>query len=225
MPPPWRVRHGLYERVPRVDHDGHVPEFAAITPDALLDLVATRAQQVRGRAVIAIDGADAADPVAFAHSVAERLRTAGRPSAVISLHDYVRPASVRLEYDRDSEFTYRTAWFDYAALDREVVSALRTAGQWLPALWNEHTDRSARARIHTAATDTVLLVAGPMLLGRGLAFDLTVTLRMSAGALQRCTDPADGFTIEALREHERTHTTEPDILVAWDHPDRPAVRT
>ncbi|MCU1645581.1 MAG: hypothetical protein JWN03_5856 [Nocardia sp.] len=198
-----------------------MPQFTAITPDALAELVADRATSLPGHAVIAIDGADAADPVTFARTVADLLRAGGRPAEVVALHDFVRPASVRLEYDRTGEYTYRTAWFDYAALNREVLQSLRQHGRWLPALWNEHTDRSARARIHTAAPSTVLLVAGPMLLGRNLDFDLTITLQMSEPALRRHTDPEAAFTIEALREHR---TEDPDILVAWDHPDRPAVR-
>lgn len=200
-----------------------MPAFTAITPDGLIDLVAERATGLPGYAAIAVDGADAAEPVSFARTVAERLRTGGRPAEVVSLHDFVRPASLRLEYDRESEFSYRTAWFDYEALTREVLAPLHREGRWLPALWDERADRSARARIRTAAEGTVLLVAGPMLLGRGLAFDLTVSLRMSDAALRRRTAPEDAFTVAALSEY-RSGGDEPDILVAWDHPDRPAVR-
>ncbi|MFF0637000.1 hypothetical protein ACFYTS_31405 [Nocardia sp. NPDC004151] len=201
-----------------------MPEFTALTPDALLELVAGRAGALRGYAVVAVDGADAAGPMTVADGVTELLRSRGRPAEVVSLHDFVRPASVRLEYDRDSEFTYRTAWFDYAAVNREVLKPLRDGGRYLPALWNEQTDRSARARIRTAAEGTVLFVAGPMLLGRGLDFDLTVSLRMSEGALRRRTDPEQAFTVDGLLEYQREHTERPDILVAWDHPDRPAVQ-
>ncbi|WP_067689959.1 hypothetical protein [Nocardia jejuensis] len=201
-----------------------MPDFTAITPDGLIGLIAERAAELPGHAVIAVDGADAAHPVTFARAVTERLRAGGRPSDVVDLHDFVRPASVRLEYDRAGEFTYRTAWFDYPALSREVLESLRQHGRWLPALWNEDTDRSARARIRTAAPDTVLLVAGPMLLGRALPFDLTLALRMSDPALRRHTKPEQGFTVDGLREHQREHSEDPDILVAWDHPTRPAVR-
>ncbi|APA97948.1 hypothetical protein [Nocardia seriolae] len=201
-----------------------MPDFTAISPDTLIGMVAERALGLPGFAVIAIDGADAADPMRVATSVAERLRAHGCPADTISLHDFVRPASVRLEYDRDSEFTYRTGWFDYAALNREVLEPLRNEGRYLPALWNERADRSARARIRTAPAGTVLLLAGPMLLGRGLDFDLTVALRMSEGALRRRTDEHELFTVAGLLEYQRGRTEEPDILAAWDHPDRPAVR-
>lgn len=199
-----------------------MPEFAAITPEALTALVADRVGELSGYAVIAVEGADAADPVSFAQSVAAQLRSTGRAAEVVALHDYVRPASVRLEYDREDEYTYRTAWFDYPALAREVIDALHEQGRWLPALWNERTDRSARGRIQPAAPGTVILVAGPMLLGRYLAFDLTLTLRMSDAALRRRSAPE--FTVTAMREHREEHSEDPDLLVAWDHPDRPAVR-
>ncbi|WP_405493280.1 hypothetical protein [Nocardia sp. NBC_00511] len=201
-----------------------MPRFTALSPDALTVLVADRAAESDGYTVIAVDGADAARPVSFAEGVAELLRGRGRPAATVSLHDWVRPASVRLEYDRDSEFTYRTGWFDYAALTREVLQPLRSSGRYLPALWNEHTDRSARARIQDAAPGTVLLVAGPMLLGRGLSFDFTVELRMSEAALRRHTDPAQHFTVDGLLEYDRERDESADLLIAWDHPDRPALR-
>ncbi|AYF76669.1 hypothetical protein D7D52_25840 [Nocardia yunnanensis] len=201
-----------------------MPDFTAVSPDALLDLLAERAMGLRGYAVVAVDGADAADPGAVAHGTAERLRTRGRPAEVVSLHDFVRPASVRLEYDRDSEFTYRTGWFDYAAVNREVLKPLRDTGRFLPALWNAQADRSARARIQQAAPDTILFLTGPMLLGRGLDFDLTVALRMSDGALRRRTPPDEMFTVDGLLEHQRRQSIDPDVVVAWDHPDRPAIR-
>ncbi|WP_216900675.1 hypothetical protein [Nocardia alni] len=200
-----------------------MPSFTPITADALVESVAERADALAGRAVVAVDGADAADPRAFAESVAELIRARGRLAAVVSLHDYVRPASLRLEFGRD-ENSYRTAWFDYPGLNREVLQALREHDRWLPALWHEQTDRSARATPHSATADTILLVAGPMLLGRGLRFDLTVELRLSEGALRRASTPDDDFVVEALLYHRREQGEAADILVAWDHPDRPALR-
>jgi hypothetical protein len=197
-----------------------VPSFTPVTPDALVETVLERALALPGHAVVAVDGADAADPLAFADTIAERLRTRGRACATVSLHDYVRPASLRLEFGRD-EMSYRTAWFDYAGLNREVLQALREHNRWLPALWDEHTDRSARAAIVSAAPETIVLVAGPMLSGRGLPFDLTVELRLSEGALRRA--EVEPFIVAALLRHRRDQHPEPDILVAWDHRDRPAL--
>ncbi|WP_024805613.1 hypothetical protein [Nocardia sp. BMG51109] len=200
-----------------------MPRFDPIAADTLVDLVADRAAALPGRAVVAVDGADAADPLEFARAAAASLRTRGRPAEAVSLHDYVRPASLRLEFGRDA-LSYRTAWFDYAGLDREVLRGLREHGRWLPALWDEATDRSARATTISAAGDTVLFVAGPMLLGRGLAFDLTVELRLSEGALRRGTESTQLFTVDAVLRHRRESPEDPDVLVNWDHRDRPAVR-
>ncbi|WP_306363523.1 hypothetical protein [Nocardia sp. CC227C] len=201
-----------------------MPEFAALTPEALADRIADRAFALPAPAVVAVDGADAADPVRFARTVADRAVGHGRAAAVIALHDFVRPASLRYEFGRTDELSYRTAWFDYAALNREVLQPLRDHHRYLPALWNERTDRAARAATRATPPNTVLFVAGPMLLGRDLPFDLTVSLRMSDAALRRTTPEADHFTIAALRAHEREHPDEPDITVAWDHPGRPALR-
>ncbi|MBO0856075.1 MAG: hypothetical protein J2P18_20175, partial [Nocardia sp.] len=73
-----------------------------------------------------------------------------------------------------------------------------------------------------ADAGTVLVVAGPMLIGRGLDFDVTVRLHMSEAALRRWTDPDQLWTIPALRHF---HSEPADFEVRWDHPDRPALRT
>ncbi|NKY32755.1 hypothetical protein HGA13_06640 [Nocardia speluncae] len=200
-----------------------MPHFTPTAQDALSETVAQRLRDSGGQ-LVAVDGADAAHPLAFARLTADRLRADGRPAELVSLHDYVRPASLRMEFGRD-ETAYRTSWFDYPALRREVLDLLRTDGQWLPALWDEAADRSARAVRRRASPGTVLFVAGPMLLGRGLPFDLTVRLDLSPAALARDTAAADAWTVPALLAHDRENTESPDYFVRWDHPDRPALRT
>jgi hypothetical protein len=219
----WRSGGG--DHLIRVCCDWRVPQFAAITRDGLVELIARRILELRGRVVIAIDGADAAEPVAVAVQVATALRDTGRSAEVVSLHDYVRPASLRMEFGRDDELSYRTAWFDYEALRREIIDPLHEHGRWLPALWNETTDRSARAAVRTAPADLVLLLAGPMLLGRALNFDLTIRLDMSEPALHRRTPPDTQWTIQALTHHDRENPESPTLFVRWDHPNRPALRT
>ncbi|MFI6167119.1 hypothetical protein ACIBCN_10040 [Nocardia sp. NPDC051052] len=198
-----------------------MPQFVPITQDVLIERLVERLRALPGHRVVAIDGADAARPADLADRVAAALRDTGRPAEVVSLHDYVRPASVRVEFGRD-EISYRTSWFDFEALRREVIDALHTEGRWLPALWDEATDRSARATIRPAPADTVLLIAGPMLLDRYLQFDLTVRLDMSEQALRRITPPEDHWTIPALLGNETPST--PTLFARWDHPDRPALR-
>lgn len=201
-----------------------MPRFTPITQDALAGLLTARLRDTNGRRVVAVEGADAAHPLDFAHRVAERVRADGRPAEPVSLHDFVRPASLRMEFGRD-ETTYRTGWFDYAALRREVLDSVRADERWLPALWDEAADRSARAAFRRAAPETVLFVAGPMLLGRGLPFDLTVRLDLSPAALDRGTPAEEAWTVPALLAHDRAHAEAPAYFVRWDHPDRPALRT
>ncbi|MCX5045316.1 hypothetical protein OG921_19300 [Aldersonia sp. NBC_00410] len=200
-----------------------MPTFTPITVDGLITLIETRLQSIEGRAAVALDGADAAHPGELADRLAASVRNIGRPASVVSVHDFVRPASVRLEYGHTDETSYRSAWFDYAALQREVIDGLRLHGRWLPRLWDEHTDRSPRAAALDAGGTDVVIVAGPMLRGRGLGFDLTVRLDMSEAALRRATEPEQLWTVPALLRHERD--AEPaDIVVRWDHPQRPAVQ-
>ncbi|WP_328397213.1 hypothetical protein [Nocardia sp. NBC_00416] len=200
-----------------------MPRFTPITQDALAELLTRRLRELSGYRVVAVDGADAADPLEFARRAADRVRADGRPAEPVSLHDYVRPASLRMEFGRD-ETAYRTGWFDYAALRREILDSLRAHGRWLPALWDETADRSARAHSRVALPGTVLFVAGPMLLGRGLPFDLTLRLDLGAAALGRRTPDEAAWTIPGLLAHERDSTGTPTYFVRWDHPDRPALR-
>ncbi|MEU2088736.1 hypothetical protein [Nocardia beijingensis] len=201
-----------------------MPRFQPITPDALVEQVIQPVLTTTSHTVIAVDGADAAQPVAFAERIAEALRDAGRSAGVVSLHDYVRPASLRMEFGRTDEMSYRTAWFDYAALRREVVDALREHGRWLPALWDEAADRSARATIRTAPPATTIVVAGPMLAGRHIDADLSVRLDLSEAALRRRTSSDAEWTIPALLRHDAENPGIPTFFVRWDHPERPALR-
>ncbi|GGG08847.1 hypothetical protein GCM10007304_23660 [Rhodococcoides trifolii] len=200
-----------------------MPQFSPVGVDALLTLVARSVRARTGRRVVAIDGADAAEPAAFAHRLADVLRADGGEAAVVSLHGFVRPASVRLEYGKTDELSYRTAWFDYAALEREVLTAVRERGEWLPALWDEATDRSPRAPIRSASENAVIVVAGPMLLGRGLHFDVTVRLQMTEKAVRRKTPADRAWSISPLFDHDNDVADTADFTVRWDHPDRPAL--
>ncbi|MFC9840090.1 hypothetical protein ACFVKB_40885 [Rhodococcus sp. NPDC127530] len=204
---------------------GAMTMFTPTSPDGLVALVSERCLAVHGTAVVAIDAPDGADPLPLADAVCVSLREQGRPCDVVSLHDYVRPASLRFEHGRDDELSYRTLWFDYDALNREVVRSVRTDRRWLPRLWDEDEDRSARCARVPAADGQVLLVTGPMLLGRDLDFDVTVQLHLGEGALLRRTPADQRWTVPALLRRAADVTAEPDLLVRYDHPPRPAVRS
>ncbi len=194
-----------------------------------MDELAALCRDARGQALrVMIDGADAAEPELLAVALAQRLRADGRPCATVQLADWLRPASLRLEHGHQDAQSYRANWFDYAALRREVLDPLGPGGQrrWLPTLWNARTDRATRAAHEHAPEDMVLLVAGPMLLGRGLPFELTVHLHLSAAALRRRTPAELGWTVDALVAHEDAVHSDAvaDVVVRADHPDRPAIR-
>ncbi len=202
-----------------------MPRFTPTTLAGLIESVTDLILATPTRLVVAVDGADAAEPISLAHAVADNVRAHGRGCDVVSLHDYVKPASLRFEFGRNDEMSYRTIWFDYEALAREVVDALHHDARWLPALWDEKADRSARTRVREAAPGDVVIVSGPMLLGRNLAFDTTIRLYLSEAALLRATHSDQLWTVPALLRHEQTSDEAPDVDVRWDHRDRPAVRT
>ncbi|MGC0363870.1 hypothetical protein ABH922_001854 [Rhodococcus sp. 27YEA15] len=199
--------------------------FIPSTPRALAEQIVELCECTPSVALVAVDGADCAQPHTLAAVVATAALDRQRPSAVVSVHDYIRPASLRLEFGHDDALSYRTLWFDYSALDREVITAARSRGTWLPRLWDERTDRSARAERRTVHERQVIVVAGPMLLGRGLDFDVTVRLDMSEAALRRRTAGSDQWTVDALLEHRRSVSEQVDVEVKYDHPDRPAVQS
>lgn len=202
-----------------------VPSYAPLTPDALVSMVADRCLAHEGRIRVAVHGADAAAPADLAGRIAARLRSAGRPAEVVELKDFLLPASQRLEFGREDPDSYRERWFDFAALAREVLDPLARPGaaEWLPRLRDPETDRSVRAQRQPAPRDLVLLVAGPMLLGRWLDFDLSVALQVDERVLRERTPAELAFTVDGVLEHDKENREEPDILVRYNHPERPAV--
>ncbi|MGV0156099.1 hypothetical protein ACSW29_22415 [Rhodococcus sp. GB-02] len=202
-----------------------VSTFIPSTPLALAEQIATLSGSFPSVVVAAIDGPDCAQPSRLAELVRVAVQSHSRPSSVVSLHDYVRPASLRYEFGHEDALSYRAIWFDYPALDREVITAARTKRTLLPKLWDETTDRSARSTRIPVHERAVIVIAGPMLLGRGLEFDVTVRLDMSEAAMRRHTPQADLWTVDALLEHRSAVSEEVDFEVRYDHPARPAVRS
>lgn len=177
---------------------------------------------------VAIDGPCCADPEALAGAIAGLLRERGRAATVVAASSFWRDASVRLEHGRTDSDAYFEDWLDAGALTREVLGPLGPDGsrRYLSALRDPVSNRSARASYDVMPARGVLFVAGDLLLGRGLDFDRTVHLALSAAALARRTEPAQQWTLAALERYERAVSPADvaDFAVSWNDPARPALR-
>ena len=180
-----------------------------------------------GRVRVAVDGADAAEPGVLADALVDPLRVRGRPAVRVAAADFLRPASVRLEFGRTNPDSYYEGWLDEAGLRREVLDPAGPdgSGRVVTRLWDAAIDRAAREPYRQLPPEAVVLVSGPLLLGAGLPFDLTVHLHLSAGALGRRTAAGDRWTLPALTRY--TDEVSPgafaDLVVRLDDPRHPAV--
>ncbi|MCX5270713.1 MULTISPECIES: uridine kinase [Streptomyces] len=175
---------------------------------------------------VGIDGAPAADTGVLAGELAEALRLRGRPALVVPADGFLRPASLRFEFGRQDVDSYLDGWYDTAALWREVFGPTDPGGtgRVLPDLWDPVTDRATRSAYVELPPGGVLLVHGPLLLGRWFPFDLSVHIRLSAGALNRRTEESARWTLPAFARYEAD--TDPastaDAVVRADDPRHPA---
>ena len=198
--------------------------FPALVDD-LADRLASRESDSRVR--VAIDGADAADPARLADALVDPLRVRGRPAARIDTRDFLRPASLRLEYGRTNPDTFYEGWLDEAGLRREVLDPVKPggSGRVLPRLWNARSDRASRDPYLTLPAGAVVLVSGSLLLGGGLPFDVSVHLELSEAALRRRTPVDEQWTLPAFARYARE--VDPaafaDVVVRCDDPGRPAI--
>jgi hypothetical protein len=193
--------------------------------DEVADRLAARAPQ--GRLRVAVDGADAAGPDAFADTLVDPLRVRGRPVLRVRSRDFLRPASVRLELGRTNPQAYYERWLDEPGLRREVLDPLGPDGNGraLPSLWDADADRATRAAYTSVPPGGIVLVSGSLLLGAGLPFDLTVHLALSPAALARRTDPQAVWTLPAVARYEaEVRPAEiADMVVRIDDPRHPAL--
>jgi hypothetical protein len=200
------------------------PTSRAALAEEVVALVAARPGRVR----LLLDGPAPARPGELAAEVATALRARGRPTVVVDAADFLRPASVRLEQGRTDPDALLHRWLDDTALRREVLDPAAPAGSGrvLPRLWDAAADRAFRDRYRELAADGVLLLAGSLLLGRGLPLEVGVHLRMSEAALARTTPANVAWTLPAYRRYARENEPErrADLVVLADHPDRPALR-
>jgi hypothetical protein len=200
-----------------------------ISPSLLVEELADRIAAVRPSswARIAVDGASAARPEDLADALVDPLRLRGRQVLRVSAGDFLRPASLRLEYGRDDPDVFYDDWLDVGGLSREVFLPLGPdgSGRVLPALWDSVIDRATRAAYITVPQRGVLVVDGALLLGRGLPLDYAVHLWMSPAALARRTGPAEQWTLPAYAryETEAAPLRVADAVVRVDDPRRPAL--
>lgn len=200
-----------------------------ISPDALVEVLADRIARLAGPSWtrVLVDGAPATEPGRLADRLVDPLRLRGRPVQRVSTQDFLRPASLRFERGRTDPDSYYEDWLDTGGLTREVLDPLGPAGtgRLLPTLWDTRTDRASRAEYVELPPGGVVLVDGALLLGRGLPAELTVHLRMSAGALARRTDADQQWTLPAFARYaEQRHPEEhADVVVRCDDPAHPAL--
>ena len=202
-------------------------KFRPVTLDLLVgelaDLIAARPPG--GWTRVAVDGAPPSRPEAFADRLADGLRLRGHPALRVSARDFLRPASLRFERGHDDPGARYDDWLDAAGLTREALAPLNPAGSGrvLPALWDAAADRATRADYVDLSPGGVLVVDGELLLGRGLAFEHTVHLWLSAPALARRF--ADTWALPAFARYDAEvrplHIADTGVQV--DDPDHPAL--
>lgn len=196
--------------------------FQPVSFTALAEHVVERITGLPGQVRVAVDGAAAAEPGRLADALVDPLRVLSRQVIRVRAQDFLRPASLRFEHGKtDAESRY-SAWLDEGALRREVL----TGDKVLPSLWNAETDRATRADYVSLSDNSVVVVDGELLLGRGLDFDLTVHLWLSPGALRRRTPGDDAWSLPVFARYEAevTPLTTADVAVRIDDPNHPAMR-
>lgn len=199
-----------------------------VSPHALVGELAEKiGSSTRRWTRVAIDGAPAAGTGELADSLVDPLRVRGREVVRVRTGDYLRPASLRLEHGRHDPDSYYSDWFDLNGLTREVLRPLDVDGSGLvlPALRDPEADRSPRLDRVRLRDNGVVLVDGPLLLGAGLAFDITVHLWLPGESLTRRTPESQSWTLPAFDRYAQEVRPErvADHVVRVDRPGRPAV--
>ncbi|MDL5157126.1 uridine kinase [Actinomycetospora termitidis] len=204
--------------------------IAPLSPDALLDRLTESVHALPlpdgGSVRVLLDGAAAARPDRWADGLVDRLQRLSRPVLRVSAWDFLKPASVRLERGRTDPDAFYDDWLDAGTLVREVLAPAAVGKPVLPTFWDVATDRATRAARVELPPGGVLLVDGPLLLGRGLPAELEVHVALSAGALRRQTPDDEAWTIPAYERYVEEVDPESlaEIVVLADHPDRPALK-
>ncbi|MCP2265099.1 uridine kinase [Promicromonospora thailandica] len=170
-----------------------------------------------------VDGHASADPAGLADTLVAPLEAAGRPVVRVSVRDFLRPRSLRLERGREDPDGLLDDRIDVGALNREVLTRVADRREYLPSLRDPDTDRATRAAYADAAPGTVVVLDGELAAGRGLDVDLTVHLALKPATLRRRTPPEEAWALAAWDRYAQEIDGLPDLVVRFDHPDHPAL--
>ena len=198
-------------------------EVQPSTSAGVVEAVAALINSSRQRLRVVIDGAPASCPETLGTAIVEAL--APRRGILVRADHFWRQASLRFEYGRHNPHAWLDHWLDDAALRREVLDPCIQTGRVLPALRDPVTDRSIRNGFVDLPPDGVVIVAGSVLLGRGLPFDMAAHIHLSTSALARRTPVEQAWTLPALARYEveRGPTELADLVIRADDPLRPAI--
>lgn len=205
------------------------PVSEALLVERVLDLVlgqaTTRSEPGDPGAPVRllVDGHPSTHPERLADALVAPLEAAGRPAARVSVGDFLRPRSLRLERGREDPDSLLDGWIDVSALNREVLTRVVVRGEYLPSLRDAETDRATRADYVPAAPGTVLVLDGALALGRGLDLDASVHLALKPATLRRRTAPDEAWVLAAYERYGKQIEGTPDLVVRFDHPDHPAL--
>ena len=174
---------------------------------------------------VAFDGPRCAELGAMAVAVSDHLREAGRPVALIDAETFYRDAALRFEYGKTDLESFYRGWLDVPALNREVLARVADSGRYLPSLRDPATNRSTRAEPAVLATDGILILTGELLLGAGLAVDVTLHASVSRSARRRLTPAEWAWTLPAFDRYDIDvdPASAADVVLRCDDPRHPAV--
>jgi hypothetical protein len=170
-----------------------------------------------------VDGHPSTHPELLADALVAPLEAAGSPAGRVSVRDFLRPRSLRLERGREDPDSLLDGWIDVGALNREVLTRAVDRQEYLPSLRDPDTDRATRVGYAPVAPGTVLVLDGALAVRRGLDVDLVVHLSLKAATLRRRTPPDAAWTIPAYERYAEEIEGVPDLVVRVDHPDHPAL--
>jgi hypothetical protein len=215
--------------MPTAVGDDEPVRIRPVTPSGLADELTTRllsAAPDRWLRVL-LDGAPPTGPDEWAARLAAGLPAAGRPAVQVRALDFLRPASLRLEFGREDPDAYYDLWLDGPALAREVLDRLAPGGSGRIRVVHRDpvTDRAGRADPVPLPPGGAVLLSGGLLLGRGLPVDLSIHFALSRAALVRRLDPDLAWTLPAYDRYDSQ--VQPrrvaDLVVLVDDPRHPAL--